>query len=96
MAEKKSSTPQILTDIIPLMDEKKLFTVLLYIQKLSDKLKRILKKHKLNVTFKHSNKIQGFFNSGKDKTSPILGSGVYRIPCSCGRFYIGRNQQQLG
>ena len=60
----KSSTIQILTDVIPLMDEKKLFTVLPYIPKLSDKLKRILRKHKLNVTFKHSNTIQSFFSSG--------------------------------
>ena len=72
------------------------FTVLSSIPKLSERLKRILTKPKLNVTFKHSNKIRSFFNSDKDKTSPILGCGVYRIPCSCGRFYIGRIQQQFG
>ena len=36
------------------------------------------------------------FNGDKDKTSPIPGSSAYRIPCSCGRFYIGRTQKQFG
>jgi hypothetical protein len=95
-AEGSASGPQAPTDTVPLVDDKKLFTVLPYIPKLSDKLKRILKKHKLSVAFKNSNITQNFFNNGKDKTSPILGSGVYRIPCSCGCFYVGRTQQQLG
>ena len=95
-AEKDLSSPQPPTDIIPLVGDKKVFTVLPYFRKLGDKLQRILKKHNLNVTFKNSNKIQNYFNSGKDKTSPILGSGVYRVPCSCGCFYVGRTHKQLG
>ena len=39
---------------------------------------------------------QSFFRSDKDKTSLTLGDGVYRIPCSSGRFYIRRTQLQLG
>ena len=54
------------------------------------------KKHNLSVSFKTEQKIEHFLNSGKDKTDPILGSGVHRVTCSCGKFYIGRTHQQLG
>jgi len=50
----------------------------------------------LNGAFSDSNKLQTFSSSGKNKTSPIQGSGCYRIPCSCSYFYIGRIQRQLG
>ena len=58
--------------------EKKTFIVLPYIPKLGDKLGKILKKHNLSVSFKTEQKVEHFFNSGKDKTDPVLGSGVYR------------------
>ena len=35
-----------------------------------------------------------FLNSGKDLTWGYLVSGVYKISCSCGKFYIGRTHQQ--
>ena len=31
-----------------------------------------------------------------DKTDPILSNDVYRVPRSCGIFYIGGTQQTLG
>ena len=71
MAEKKSSTPQILSDIIPLMDEKKLFTVLPYIPKLSNKLKKTLKKYKINVTYKRSNIYRAFSTVARIKPDPF-------------------------
>ena len=83
-------------DSVTLAIEKETFTILPYVSKLSDKLGKILKRHNLSVSFKTEQKVEHFFNSGKDKTDPILGSGVYRVPCSCGRFYIGRTNQQLG
>ena len=75
---------------------KKTFTTLPYISKLSDKLGKILKKHNLFDFFRTEQKVEHFFNSGKDKTDPILGGGVYRAPCSRGKSYIGRTHQQLG
>ena len=36
-----------------------------------------------------------FLKSGKDLTQGDLVSGVYKIPCSCGKFYIGRTHQQF-
>jgi len=37
----------------------------------------------------------GFLNSGKDLTWGDLDRGVYKIPCSCGKFYIGRTNLQF-
>jgi thiamine kinase-like enzyme len=36
-----------------------------------------------------------FFSSGKDLTRGILVGGVYKIPSSYGKFYIGRAHQQF-
>ena len=36
-----------------------------------------------------------FLNSGKDLTRGDLVCGVYKIPSSCGKFYIGRTHQQF-
>ena len=36
-----------------------------------------------------------FLNSGKDRTSVGQQSGVYKIPCTCGRSYVGRTNQNL-
>ena len=71
------------------------FTTLQYVSKLSDKLEKKIERN-LSVSFETKQKVEHFFNSGKDKTSPILGCGVYRVPCSCGKFYVGRTHQQLG
>jgi hypothetical protein len=56
----------------------------------------LYKKLNLSVSFKTKQKVEHFFNLGKDKTNPILGSGVHRVPCSRGKFYISRTHQQLG
>jgi len=54
------------------------------------------KKYNLSVSFKTEQIVEHFFNPRKDKTDPIQSSGVYRVWRSCGKFYIGRNHQQLG
>ena len=59
-------------------------------------LEKFKKKHNLSVSFKTEQKDEHFFNSGKNKTDPILGSGVYRVLFSCGKFFIGGIHQQLG
>ena len=37
----------------------------------------------------------GFLNSGKELTWGNLVSGVYKIPCSCGKFYNGRTHKKF-
>jgi len=75
--------------------DKNVFGILPHFPKLSDKLQRILEKTKLKCHLQNSNKIQSCFDSGDDRTSPNLGSGVYRVPCSCGCFYVRRTYKQL-
>ena len=63
--------------------------------KLTKKLKRSLGKHNTDTCFQSVRPLGSFLNSGKDLTRGDLVSGVYKIPCSCGKFYIGRTHQQF-
>ena len=41
------------------------------------------------------NKLQGLLHTHKDKPDPSNRAGVYRIPCECGKVYIGETGQNL-
>ena len=45
--------------------------------------------------FTNNLKIINLLNSGKDKTPVTRQRGVYQIPCDCGKFYVGRTQQNF-
>jgi hypothetical protein len=60
-----------------------------YIQGTTDKLAKILKKKNIGATFKPLNTIRNSLRSVKDSVDPIEHKGVYMIPCSCGKQYIG-------
>jgi len=60
-----------------------------YIQGTTYKLSRILKKKSIGATFKPLNAIRNSLRSVKDYVDPIEQKGVYMIPCSCGKQYIG-------
>ena len=83
-------------DSVTLAIEKKLSLLYHTSRNSATNLKKFKKKHNFSISFKPEEKVENFFSSGKDKTDPILGSDAYRIPCSCGKFYIGRTHQQLG
>ena len=57
--------------------------------------KRILGKHNIDTCFQSVRPLGSFLNSGKDLTQADIVSAVYKIPCSCGKFYIGRTHQQF-
>jgi hypothetical protein len=67
-----------------------------YIHGTTDKLARILRKKKIGETFKPINTIRNSLRSVKDPTDPIEKKGVYMIPCSCGKQYIGKQVVPLG
>ena len=50
----------------------------------------------MRVVFIINLSIKNLLNSGKDKTPVTRIRGVYQIPCSCGNYYIGQTQQNLG
>ena len=73
----------------------KSFISLSYVPILKEMLKQILCMHNVNTCFQSVRPLGSFLNSGKDLTWVDLASGVYKIPCSCGKFYSGRTHQQF-
>ena len=47
------------------------------------------------VLFTNNLKIINLLNSGKDKTPFTHQRGVYQIPCDCGKFDVGRTNQNF-
>ncbi|XP_054768197.2 uncharacterized protein LOC129275734 [Lytechinus pictus] len=69
--------------------------VLPYIGKTSHRLQRIL--HSANILVRHqsSRKLHSILHSHKDKHPPNKQPGVYKIPCDCGKVYIGETRRDF-
>ncbi|ERL93232.1 hypothetical protein D910_10528 [Dendroctonus ponderosae] len=52
-------------------------------------------KHRVKTVFKPTRTIQQTLRSAKDKRNPLSAPGVYRVPCSCGRAYIGTTKRSV-
>ena len=76
-------------------NQKPNYITLPYTPRLSQKLRRELKKHNLKTSFKSGQNISSWLNNGKDKVPRNIQQGIYKIPCSCSKFYVGRTQQNL-
>jgi len=76
-------------------NQKPNYITLPYIPRLSQKLRKELKNHNIKTAFKSGQNISSWLNNGKDKVPRNIQQGVYKIPCSCGKFYVGRTQQNL-
>jgi hypothetical protein len=61
-----------------------------YIQGTTDHISNILAKKNIKTLFKPHKTLKQLFRTTKDKFDPMLGQGVYKIPCSCGKSYIGQ------
>jgi hypothetical protein len=61
-----------------------------YIQGTTDHISKILAKKNIKTLFKPYKTLKHLFRTTKDKPDPMLGPGVYQIPCSCGKSYIGQ------
>ena len=72
----------------------KSFISLPYVPILGKMLKQILRKHNIDACFQSVRPLGSFLDSGKDLTRGDLVSGVYKILCSCRKFYIARTHQQ--
>jgi hypothetical protein len=60
-----------------------------YIQGVTDKIAKILRKKEIKTSFKPHETIKQNMRSVKDKPDPHKGKGIYKIECSCGECYIG-------
>jgi hypothetical protein len=66
-----------------------------YIKGLSEKIARILRKGDIHMDFSPINTIRTMLDSTKDQIDPNLYKGVYAIPCSCGKVYIGETGRSM-
>ncbi|XP_030841919.1 uncharacterized protein LOC115924186 [Strongylocentrotus purpuratus] len=71
-------------------DNKPTATIVLpYIGKTSHRLQRILRSANILVRHQSSHKLHSTLHSHKDKHPSNKRPGVYKIPCDCGKVYIG-------
>ncbi|KAH1024076.1 hypothetical protein HUJ05_003635 [Dendroctonus ponderosae] len=75
--------------------ERKSWACLPYIHGVTDKIGKILEKHQVKTIFKPTRTIQQTLRSAKDKRDPLSAPRVYRVPCSCGRAYIGTTKRSI-
>ncbi len=66
-----------------------------YVGPASHQIERILASSSIKVYHCSSRKIYQLLYSHKDKTDNNLKPGVYRIPCTCGKVYIGETGRNL-
>ena len=59
------------------------------------KVQRILRQAGIDVFHSAPSKLQGLLHTHKDKPDPNNRAGVYRIPCECGKVYIGETKRNL-
>jgi len=74
---------------------KRTFSVLPYVKGTTDRIGRILNKYNIRTIFKPPKKIGQFLRNPKDQRPPLSSAGVYRIPCSCGKVYIGETGRMV-
>jgi len=81
----------------PSQDEtdKKNFSILPYIKGTIDRIGRILNKYNIQIAFKPSKKMGQILRNPKDQRPPLSSAGVYKIPCSCGKVYIGETGRMV-
>jgi len=60
-----------------------------YIQGTTNKIDHVLKKKNIGTTFKPLSTIRNSLKSIKDPIDPMNHKGVYMIPCSYGKIYVG-------
>lgn len=66
-----------------------------YVQGLTDRLARVLKRRNVEVTFRTGTKIGQLMPPNKDPIPQLSTQGVYQIPCVCGKSYIGQTGRSI-
>ena len=66
-----------------------------YLGSTSHQIQRILQKQDIRVFHTTPLKIHNLLHSHKDRLEPECRPGVYRIPCQCGKVYIGETGRDL-
>ena len=66
-----------------------------HIKRSMDRISRFLDKRNVKTLFKTFKMIKKLYRFLKDNMDPMLGSGVYQIPCLCGKNYIGQTSSSF-
>ncbi|XP_011859918.1 PREDICTED: uncharacterized protein LOC105557319 [Vollenhovia emeryi] len=69
--------------------------VLPYVRGTTDRISRILSKHNIKAIFKPCNKLSQMLPNPKDRRPPLTAPGVYKVPFSCGKVYIGETGRKI-
>ncbi|XP_015126351.1 uncharacterized protein LOC107047936 [Diachasma alloeum] len=69
--------------------ERSKVAILPYLRGTRDRMGKILGKHNIRTIFQPPKKIGQLLRSAKDPRPPLSAPGVYEIPCSYGKVYIG-------
>jgi hypothetical protein len=65
-----------------------------YVSTISNKIAGILRRHNVETIHKPPGKLKALLGTTKDKLG-LKTSGVYRIPCECGKVYIGETGRTI-
>jgi len=81
----------------PSQDEmgKRIFSILPYIKETTDRIGRILNKYNIQTVFNPPSKIGQILRNSKNQRPPFSSAGVYKIPYSCGKVYIGETRRMV-
>ena len=78
------------------MADVKSTAVLPYIQGVSEPLRRCLEQQSIGTIFKSDTTLRSHLVGLKDTVDPAKqDGGVYRIPCECGKVYIGETGRSM-
>lgn len=66
-----------------------------YIPEITNKIKKVFKKHKFEIVHSSNNKIENLIVRLKDKTDNLKKSGIYEMTCVCGDKYIGQTKRSV-
>jgi hypothetical protein len=76
-------------------DGESVWATIPYVAGTTERVSRILKKHGVATRFNCGTKIGDVLPSAKDKLHQGLYEGIYQVPCSCGKSYIGETCRAL-
>ena len=77
-------------------NEFKATVILPYVKGLSEQLGRCLQQLGVRIVFKSETTLRSQLLRPKDAVDPVKQDGVvYRIPCECGKVYIGETERPM-
>ena len=84
-----------ITSLCPIIQKPSNYFSIPYLKNISPKIQKFFKKYDISISFKQVFSLKSAFCHSKDPIDPFKRSGVYKLTCSCNKFYIGRSFRSL-